>query len=68
MEVTRVKKLFSSATIKEFRGHKRQVHSVGWNLDGKRLASGSVDHTARVFAVERVRKFTYKRPKMLLLN
>jgi len=28
-----------------------QVHSVAWNMDGKKLASGSVDKTARVWTV-----------------
>jgi WD40 repeat protein len=29
-----------------------QVHSVAWNCSGKRLASGSVDQTARIWHVE----------------
>ena len=29
-----------------------QVHSVAWNCSGKKLASGSVDQTARIWHVE----------------
>jgi len=36
----------------EFHGHKKKVHSVAWNMDGRRLASGSVDKTARVWTVD----------------
>lgn len=33
-------------------GHKKKVHSVAWNVTGRKLASGSVDQTARVWDVE----------------
>lgn len=29
-----------------------QVHSVAWNCSGKKLASGSVDQTARIWHIE----------------
>ncbi|EPZ32754.1 WD40 repeat-like protein [Rozella allomycis CSF55] len=38
---------------KEYRGHKSKVHSVSWSCDGKKLASGSTDSTARVWHVEK---------------
>ena len=31
------------------RGHTESINSVSWNRDGKRLATGSDDHTARVW-------------------
>lgn len=33
-------------------GHTEKVHSVAWNCTGKRLASGSVDMTARIWAID----------------
>ncbi|KAK4519805.1 uncharacterized protein ATC70_010047 [Mucor velutinosus] len=45
--------MFSSAKIREYKGHKEKVHSVAWNADGRRLASGSVDKTARVWSPQR---------------
>lgn len=30
-----------------------QAHSVAWNCDGRRLASGSMDNTVAVFACDR---------------
>ncbi|KAI8897950.1 WD40-repeat-containing domain protein [Globomyces pollinis-pini] len=38
---------------KDFIGHKDKVHTIDWSCDGRRLASGSVDKTARVWSVER---------------
>ncbi|KAI1315829.1 hypothetical protein EDD11_000324 [Mortierella claussenii] len=46
-------KSFSERKTREYRAHKANVHTVGWNCDGRRLASGSVDKTARVWAPER---------------
>jgi WD40 repeat protein len=37
---------------REIVGHKKKVHSVAWNVTGRKLASGSVDQTARVWDVE----------------
>ncbi|KAG0289849.1 hypothetical protein BGZ98_003690, partial [Dissophora globulifera] len=44
---------FPTLKSREYRAHKANVHTVGWNSDGRRLASGSVDKTARVWAPER---------------
>ncbi|KAF9572104.1 hypothetical protein EC968_010357 [Mortierella alpina] len=44
---------FPSLKTREYRAHKSNVHTVGWNCDGRRLASGSTDKTARVWAPER---------------
>lgn len=33
----------------------KKVHSVGWNCDGRRLASGSFDKSVAVFSLERDR-------------
>lgn len=46
-------KLFSDSKIKEYRGHREKVHTVAWNCDGRRLASGSVDKTARIWTPHR---------------
>jgi len=46
-----VKKLFANAHTKEFLGHKKKIHHVAWNSDGRKLASGSVDQTARVWHI-----------------
>jgi WD40 repeat protein len=37
-----------SATV-VYRGHTDWVYSVAWSPDGKRLASASLDQTARVW-------------------
>ena len=33
-------------------GHTKKVHSVAWNCTGSRLASGAVDWTGRLWAVD----------------
>jgi THO complex subunit 3 len=45
--------MFDSSKIRECRGHKEKVHTVAWNSDGRKLASGSVDKTARVWSPHR---------------
>ncbi|GFS45216.1 transducin/WD40 repeat-like superfamily protein [Actinidia rufa] len=37
---------------REYQGHKKKVHSVAWNCIGTKLASGSVDQTARIWHIE----------------
>uniref|UniRef100_A0A0D9XC81 Anaphase-promoting complex subunit 4-like WD40 domain-containing protein n=1 Tax=Leersia perrieri TaxID=77586 RepID=A0A0D9XC81_9ORYZ len=37
---------------REYFGHKKKVHSVAWNCLGTKLASGSIDHTARVWSID----------------
>lgn len=46
-------KMFENSKIRECRGHKEKVHTVAWNCDGRKLASGSVDKTARVWTPHR---------------
>jgi len=41
-----------NATVKSFSAHNSKIHSVAWNIDGKRLASGSTDKTVAVFTFE----------------
>lgn len=45
--------MFDSSKIRECKGHKEKVHTVAWNCDGRKLASGSVDKTARVWSPHR---------------
>lgn len=40
---------------KEYSAHSAKVHSVAWNHDGRKLASGSYDQTASVFVLDRDR-------------
>ncbi|KNC97001.1 uncharacterized protein SPPG_07817 [Spizellomyces punctatus DAOM BR117] len=52
--LAKLKSVFASAHTRELRGHKQKVLTVGWNNDGRKLASGSADQTARVYtSVER---------------
>ncbi|XP_060066652.1 THO complex subunit 3-like [Ylistrum balloti] len=41
--------------VRESQAHSAKVHSVAWNCDGRRLASGSFDKTVNVFMLERDR-------------
>ncbi|XP_042037664.1 THO complex subunit 3-like isoform X2 [Salvia splendens] len=43
---------FNTLHSREYQGHKKKVHSVAWNCAGTKLASGSVDQTARVWHIE----------------
>lgn len=45
--------LVGGATV-EIRGHRSKVHSLDWSEDGSRLASGSTDHTIRIWSAERI--------------
>lgn len=45
------KKIFEThQRTKEYKGHTAKVHSVGWNCEGKYLASGSFDQTVSIFS------------------
>lgn len=41
--------------VREYPAHTSKVHSVDWNCDGKKLASGSFDKTVSLFALDRDR-------------
>jgi len=41
--------------IKMVQAHQAKVHSVDWNRDGRRLASGSFDKTVCIFALDNER-------------
>jgi len=41
-----------NATVKSFSAHSSKIHSVAWNVDGRRLASGSTDKTVAIFTFE----------------
>ncbi|KAJ3693299.1 hypothetical protein LUZ60_008779 [Juncus effusus] len=43
---------FKSLTSRDYHGHKRKVHAVAWNCLGTKLASGSIDHTARIWSID----------------
>nr|GMD98808.1 THO complex subunit 3 [Ipomoea batatas] len=43
---------FKNLHTREYQGHKKKVHSVAWNCTGTKLASGSVDQTARIWHIE----------------
>ena len=38
---------------KELRGHKDKVHTIGWSADGRKLASGSIDQTVKIWSLDR---------------
>ncbi|KAI9146257.1 WD40-repeat-containing domain protein [Paraphysoderma sedebokerense] len=48
-----VSKFKSSTTLNNIKGHSDKVHTLSWSIDGRYLASGSVDKTARIWSVER---------------
>ena len=52
MKLTQLQNQMRNATVKSFSAHNSKIHSVAWNVDGKRLASGSTDKTVAVFAFE----------------
>jgi len=42
-----------SMESKVFSGHRDKVHSLGWSCDGRRLASGALDHCVRIWSLDR---------------
>ncbi|KAF1741918.1 hypothetical protein MXB_3459, partial [Myxobolus squamalis] len=41
--------------FEEYTTHSAKVHSVGWNCNGKKLASGSFDKSLTIFCFDRER-------------
>lgn len=51
-----LRKHFSThSKVRDVQGHSHKVHSVGWNSDGRRLASGSFDKTVSIYSLDRDR-------------
>lgn len=44
-----------NSRTKDYSAHSAKVHSVAWNCDGRKLASGSFDQTATVFLLDKDR-------------
>ena len=59
-KVTQLQSLFKNATTKSFQAHNQKIHSVAWNVDGRRLASGSADKVVAVFSFENREKLVSK--------
>jgi THO complex subunit 3 len=57
---------FHKLELRNWTGHRAKVHAVAWNRDGTRLASGSLDKTARVWEVSP--DIRYQPPPNLLLQ
>jgi len=52
LPLEQAKKYFSNLNTRELIGHKKKVHSVAWNSTGRKLASGSVDQTVRIWGID----------------
>jgi WD40 repeat protein len=50
----------SSNKSREYQVHSSKVHSVAWNCDGRRLASGSFDKTVVTFVLDRDRLVSHE--------
>ena len=51
-----MKKHFQThSKVKDYCFHQAKVHSVDWNADGRKLASGSFDKTVTIFTLDRDR-------------
>lgn len=53
LEVTKASAYLSTLKSRDLRGHRDKVHTVSWNCEGRRLASGSLDRTVRIWTPER---------------
>lgn len=52
VQLNQLQNSMKNATVKSFSAHSSKIHSVAWNVDGRRLASGSTDKTVAVFSFE----------------
>lgn len=50
----------SNNRILTYPAHTAKVHSVNWNCDGRKLASGSFDKTVCLFSLEKDRLVSVK--------
>ena len=52
-ELEELKNHFKTHTrMREVSAHSAKVHTVDWNCDGRKLASGSFDKTVCIFTIE----------------
>eukprot|EP00118_Oscarella_pearsei_P000329 m.4713 g.4713 ORF g.4713 m.4713 type:complete len:333 (+) comp11150_c0_seq1:12-1010(+) len=63
-ELLDLKQFFKkNGKIKDFQAHESKAHSVDWNSDGRKVASGSTDKTVSVFSLDKyglTRLYNYK--------
>lgn len=67
VKLTQLQNQMKNATVKSFSAHNSKIHSVAWNVDGRRLASGSTDKTVAVFAFENRERLVNKMRSILIL-
>ena len=51
-KLVKLQESVKNASVKTFSAHNSKIHSVAWNVDGRRLASGSTDKTVAIFTFE----------------
>ena len=67
IRLSQLKNEMKNASVKSFSAHNSKIHSVAWNVDGKRLASGSTDKTVAIFKFENKERLVSKL-EIILLN
>ena len=44
------KEALVASRCRDYRGHRGSIHCIGWSCTGQKLASGSSDHSIRIWA------------------
>jgi THO complex subunit 3 len=53
-----IQQSIKNTSVKSVSAHSSKIHTVDWNVDGKRLASGSTDKTVAIFSFENKEKLS----------
>lgn len=51
-KLVKLQETVKNPTVKNFSAHNSKIQLVSWNVDGRRLASGSTDKTVVIFTFE----------------